>query len=304
MKVAALDLGTNSFLCLLAEGDASGIKLVYKDISKVVRLGQELSKTGYLHPDALERARTCLVEFKKEIEQFKPDRIEAVATSAARDAKNGNEIFKMGIEFQIPIKIISGPTEALTTFTGALSGINQKYEKVLLVDIGGGSTEFILGHDANVLKFQSLDIGCVRLTDMFIKKYPIDFDTQKKIKEYISEKSETLLQSLSNEQIDRVVAVAGTPTTLAAAELGEWNPEKVDGYFFTSNNIKRWEEKLANSSLDEIINKYHIDKGRADIIYIGVAILNELLSKLNKDGFYVSIRGVRYGVALKLLKED
>lgn len=304
MKVAALDLGTNSFLCLLAEGDSSGIKTVHKDMSKIVRLGQDLSKTGRLHPDAIRRAKDCLSEFSKEIEQFQPDKIVAVATSAARDAKNADELFKIGEALKIPIKIISGPTEALTTFTGALSGLKQNTERVLLIDIGGGSTEFILGSDKDVLRFQSIDIGCVRLTDMFINSYPITMDSQNKIKEVIRDKLDLLLQDLKKQQIDKIVAVAGTPTTLAAAELGGWFPEKIDGYFFTKKSIQDWQEKLGNSDLNTIINQYHVEKGRADIIYVGVVILFELLNSLEKNGFFVSTRGVRYGVALQLLGEN
>ncbi len=122
MKVAALDLGTNTFLCLIAEGSRNGISKVHKDLAQVVRLGQGVDKTGEFHPDALVRARQCLSEFKKEIDKHNVDRILAMATSAARDAKNGQELFRIGEDLGIPIEIIPGEDEARITYQGATAG--------------------------------------------------------------------------------------------------------------------------------------------------------------------------------------
>lgn len=302
MKVAALDLGTNTFLCLIADGDKNGISQVHKDLMKVVRLGQEVDKRGEFHPDALIRARECLTEFKKEIEKHQVDHILAMATSAARDVSNGAELFKIGKDLGIPIEIIPGEDEARITFLGATAGEDRKDVSSLVIDVGGGSTEFILGRDKEVLVAESLNIGGVRLTERFISNQPVQPSDADAMKDFIKEKTQPIFQKLRKEKIDKVIAVAGTPTSIVAIEVGGFDEKKVDGFFLSKDRLQYWVHEFANTTVDEKKIKYGLG-GRADIIYAGSSIILAALEELALPGIFVSTKGVRYGVALEMLQK-
>lgn len=302
MRVAALDLGTNTFLCLIADGEASGIHTVQKDLMQVVRLGQEIDRTGTFHPEALARAKACLESFKKEIDLWKVDKILAMATSAARDAKNGDELFKIGRDLGIPIEIIPGEDEARITYQGAVSGKNANETKsYLVIDVGGGSTEMILGKGSKIIFGESADIGGVRLTEKFVTQQPISKNEQNNVSAYIKEKLANSMAELKKHSLDEIVAVAGTPTSIAAIELGGYDDKKVDSFFLSRDRLEHWNQEFARTTVQEKKDKYGLG-GRADIIYAGSSILLEILKDLKFEGLTVSTKGVRYGVALEMLR--
>jgi exopolyphosphatase/guanosine-5'-triphosphate,3'-diphosphate pyrophosphatase len=300
MRVAALDLGTNTFLCLIVEGDSSGIHSVLSDQAKVVRLGQGLANSGTFHPEALVRARECLTSFKHDIDKYKVDRILAMATSAARDATNGEELFKIGQELGIPIEIIPGADEARITFAGATEGMKNE-QAIAVIDVGGGSTEFILGMKAKIDFAQSLNVGCVRLTEKAITKQPISNSERQTVESVIDTELEKVIREMSARPIDEIVAVAGTPTSLAASEIGYFDPEKVQGFVLSEEKLKKWCDILASTTTEEKIQKYKIEAGRADVLFVGATLLHRFLVKMKKPSMKVSIKGVRYGVALEAL---
>lgn len=302
MKVAALDLGTNTFLCLIAEGDKDGITKVHKDLVKVVRLGQAVDKTGEFHPDALARARECLIEFKKEIDQHNVDKILAMATSAARDARNGEELFKMGVELGIPIEIIPGEDEARITYQGATAGLKDDTKTSLIIDVGGGSTELISGRGDKILFGQSLNIGAVRLTEKLISAQPVSVAEKSALSEYIQNELKPVVSELKKEKIDQIIAVAGTPTSIVAIELGGFDEKKVDGFFVSKERLSYWVNEFANTTVEEKKSKYQLG-GRADIIFAGASILLAVIETLQLPGMIVSTKGVRYGVALEMLRK-
>lgn len=299
MKIASLDLGSNSFLCLLCEADKKGIQKVHKDMVEIVRLGQDINKTQVLHPDALKRAKKCLESFKKEMDDFKPEKILAYATSAARDAKNQDEFFKIGKDLGIPIQIISGNKEAEVTYKGVFWGKSGAHQgsKNLLIDIGGGSTEIILGQDQQLLDSMSINMGAVRMTEKWITKHPVSSSELDQLKQDVVSKIGSNLDKIKKMNPDSVYAVAGTPTTLAAAEFkGKFSVDKIEGYTLTSERLDKWEKDLSLSTVDEIIHNLYIPQGRADIIISGVVILKTLLGVLGKASVQVSTQGVRYGI--------
>lgn len=300
MKVAALDLGTNTFLCLIAEGDRSGIRQVHADLSKVVRLGQGMASSKAFHPDALARARGCLTEFKKVIDEHKVDRILAMATSAARDASNGEELFQIGKELGIPIEIIPGGDEARITFAGATEGSPQD-AMTAVIDVGGGSTEFILGQGSKLEFAKSLDVGCVRMTEKFITTYPIPASERAAVEGAIEMALESVLPAMTSQPVREILAVAGTPSSLAAAELGGFDAKKVQGYRLDQTKLKTWCDRLAETTNEEKIRLYNIEPGRADVLFVGATLLHRFLIKMKMDAMKVSIKGVRYGVALEAL---
>jgi exopolyphosphatase/guanosine-5'-triphosphate,3'-diphosphate pyrophosphatase len=306
MKVAALDLGSNTFLCLIAEvsKDSKGnchIDKLISDQVEVVRLGQDVNKTKRLHADALDRAELCLKKFKIIIDQHRPERILAMATSAARDSENRDELFQIGKSLNIPIEIIPGEKEAMITYQGSLSG-QTKDQNRLVVDIGGGSTEFITGSLGEIYDNKSLNIGCVRLTEKFFSNQPT-LQSEVDSADRTIQESMQAIKDFTKNQIVEVLAVAGTPTTLASVELGlkEFDAAKIDGQTLTLATLEEWELKLQKSSLEEKI-KMGIPAGRADVLLIGVLILIQTLKLFNKDKLTVSTRGVRHGIALEMAR--
>lgn len=299
MKLASLDLGSNSFLCLLCEADGSGISKIHSDRVKIVRLGQDLHKTKRIQPEALDRAQSCLTEFKKEIDLFRPEKILAFATSAARDAENKEDLFKLGKQLNIPIEIISGDKEAQITYQGVFWG-NKNLTlnaKNLLIDIGGGSTEIILGQNMKLLDSMSLNMGAVRMTEKWITSYPPNAAQVEDLRMDVVSEISKHLNKIKNEQPDLVYAVAGTPTTLAAAEnKGQFQADKIEGFILSQKKLEDWENKLKQATLIEIVDQYYIPRERADIILAGVIILNEILKFINKKSVQVSTRGVRFGI--------
>jgi exopolyphosphatase/guanosine-5'-triphosphate,3'-diphosphate pyrophosphatase len=298
MRFASLDLGSNSFLCLIVDTDSSGICKVVSDEVRVVRLSEGLQKTGQLSVAALERAKEALGDFKKIINQHKVDKVIAVTTAVARQAENSELFLKLVEEFQFPIKLISGSEEAEITYLGAVSGQTDGKD-LLVIDIGGGSTEIIFNQ--NYAK--SFDFGVVRLKEKYNVLYPIAESVTQAITKHIDEEITAFLSKLTEKKINKVIAVAGTPTTLAAMEIGKYDAKLVDTYVFNLKGLETWYARLSQLKPEQIVNSYFIDAGRADVISIGILILIRVLKILNLSELEVSIRGVRYGVVLSALKE-
>lgn len=300
MKVAALDLGSNSFLCLIAEVTKDGVTKIYSDSVEIVRLGQGLAHAKKFHPAALLRADECLRKFSLIIDEHKPEKILAMATSAARDTLNQEELFALAKKYNIPLEIIPGESEAAITYQGAVSDFRGQTQNLMVVDIGGGSTEFIFGRGKNFSKGVSYDIGCVRLTEKFITKQPTPESEIQQVIKFVDadiQKAKALMSA--DFVLDRIIAVAGTPTSLVTAELGYFDSGKIDGYLLSRQKIEDWLRKLSTTTVDEKI-KMGIPSGRADVILVGVIILLRTLSLFDLNELTVSTRGVRYGVALEM----
>ncbi len=304
MKVAALDLGSNTFLCLTAEVNQAGIIKVYSDDVEIVRLGQELDKTSKFHPDALSRADACLQKFSRIIEEQKPEKVLAMATAAARDAENKVELFRLCQKYEIPVEIIAGGAEAGITYSGAISGLSELDKNLLVIDIGGRSTEFIFGRATNLMASESYNIGCVKLTEKFITSQPTSSAEIQNATQYIDEhiqKAKALLPT--HFKLDEVLAVAGTPTALAAAEIGLFDASRIDGFNLSKESLTEWLERLSSASVEQKI-EMGIPAGRADVILIGVITLLRTLEAFGAERIVVSTRGVRYGVALEIYRRN
>lgn len=300
MKVAALDLGSNTFLCLVAEVSKTAVTKVYSDNVEIVRLGQGLDKSKKFHPEALQRADACLKNFSAIINEQNPEKVLAMATSAARDALNKEELFAIAKKYNIVLEIIPGDKEAEITYRGAVSGFSMQNQNLMVIDVGGGSTEFIFGRDEKLLAGKSFDIGCVRLTEKFITSQPTPDLQVKKLIEFVDAdilKAKALMPP--DFSLDQIVAVAGTPTTLVAAELGYFDVQKIDGYKLSLTKLEEWLSKMTTSTVEEKV-KMGVPTGRADVILVGVVILARTLHLFGLKEMTVSTRGVRYGVALEM----
>ena len=299
MKIAALDLGSNTFLCLIAEVEAGAITRIYADETEMVRLGQQLEANRHLHPEALQRADACLERYSRLIKEHKPQRVLAMATSAARDAVNKHELFAIAAKHGIPLEIIPGDKEAEITYQGAVSALKDENKNILVLDIGGGSTEFVFGHEKNLLIGKSFDIGCVRLSERFITNQPTPVKEVLAATAYIDSQLQAALELTPKDfKLDQIIAVAGTPTSLVVAELGFFDPALIDGFALDRAKLNDWFFRLSKATVDEKINM-GIPKGRADVILVGVIILLRALNLFGLQQITVSTRGVRYGVALE-----
>ena len=298
MKVAALDLGTNSFLCLIAQKSESGKIEVLYDESIITRLGQNIQKKALLSKEALFRAAQAFSKFQENIKVHDVKKVMAVTTSAARDAENFLELKKLGEDYGIPIDVISGEEEAELSFQGAIASIENK--RALLLDIGGGSTELAyFNGDKFVLK--SLPLGSVRLGEMFVEEWSnLDGVSLKKVEDQIVKVLE-LTFGIDKPPVKNWVAVSGTPTTLKAIQNGEFKLEAIENSELKQQDIKGMLSKLVSMSLVDRRKIPGLEAERADIIPVGAKILETLMSWSNVQKVKVSTKGLRYGLAKKLL---
>jgi exopolyphosphatase/guanosine-5'-triphosphate,3'-diphosphate pyrophosphatase len=281
-------------LLLIVDVEDGRIKRVLHDQTTITRLGQGVHADRRFHPEALKRMRECLSEYRRIIDTHQCEKIVAVATSAARDVANGGELLAIGRELGIPIHIISGEREAQLTFKGALCD-RASTDGLAVIDVGGGSTEII--HDGGVIRGTSVDVGSVRLMELFVHSDPITVGVMENLRRF----AESAFQNapVPKGPFREVIAVAGTPTTLAGLDQEcEFSEERIHGYRMSLTTIERWIGRLAGLTLTEREQLKGMQPKRADVIVAGALILAAAVRVLGQESVTVSTRGVRYGVAL------
>ncbi len=294
MRVAALDLGSNTSLLLIANVEDGQLQVVH-DETTITRMGQGVHATREFHVDALARLEACFANYRGTILRHACDKVIAVATSAARDMKNAAKLLELGHKYDIPIHVVSGLKEAELTFNGALSDWVER-DGLAVIDVGGGSTE-IISRQYGQLDACSVDIGSVRLSELFVKTDPIANSELDKLRAYIETALEEALMPAG--PFHDVVAVAGTPTTLAALDQAiPFQENLIHHYRLTMTKMKHWLDRLSALPADARAALPGMQPGREDVIVPGVLILQSVLHALNKNEMIVSTRGVRYGVAL------
>ncbi len=297
-RVAAIDIGTNSFLCLIAEGDKNQIHRILWEGYQIVRLGENVDSRREFSEEALARAELCFERFHNKISELKVSKIKAVATSASRDVSNGDRLIELGKKFNIPIEIISGDMEAQLTFRGVSSNPGSKN---MVVDVGGGSTEIIYGSGNKFQLKNSFDVGSVRMTERFINQDPINKEHLEELIFYVRDHytESPFLKNLKQE-FDNLICVAGTPICLAAI-IENIPPVTVpEGYRLELSQIENLIIKMSNMSLKERENLLGLEKKRADVIVAGSVVLAEAIRSLGRSWTYVSHKGLRFGLAKEL----
>ena len=276
MRVAAVDLGTNSTRLLVADANGTLEEVVRR--LEITRLGEGVDERRRLLPVPIARVRNVLSAYRRELEALGAERTLCIATSAVRDAENG-EAFLGEIEWSygFTTRLLSGDEEAELT----LSGIGALEPGTLVVDIGGGSTEVqVVGTDMR----ESIDVGCVRLTERFGE----DIDA---IRAHVR----ALLPAARPE---RAVGVAGTVTTIAALDLGleRYDPESTHGHVLSRGAVAEQTARLASLTVEE--RARIVEPGRAPVIVAGAAILTEVLDLYGLDAIEASERDILHGAAL------
>jgi exopolyphosphatase / guanosine-5'-triphosphate,3'-diphosphate pyrophosphatase len=303
-RVAVVDLGTNSTRLLVAEvRDGAVDELVRR--TTVTRLGEGVDATGRLSDAATDRVRTTLAGYRDLIDQHGADKVVAVATSAMRDAENG-PAFRDEIHdsFGMDARTISGDDEARLTFLGATSGRSPDAE-TLVIDIGGGSTEYVVGRAGSEPGFHvSTRMGSVRHTERHLHSDP---PTAAELEALAGDVRTIVDQEVPAEVRERVeegIAVAGTATSLAAIdqELDPYDPAKVQGYRLTIDASKRIFDRLAALTVEERRHVTGLNPDRAPSIVAGAVILLQSMHEFGLAELEISEADILHGAALSALK--
>jgi exopolyphosphatase/guanosine-5'-triphosphate,3'-diphosphate pyrophosphatase len=289
-RVGVVDLGTNSTRLLVADVMEGEVREIDRRL-EITRLGEGVDARRQLLPEAMARVRNVLTDFRRIIEEHGAERTLAFATSAVRDAENG-EAFLGEIEWSygFQTRLLTGHEEALLTFRGVSTG-REIAEDTLVVDVGGGSTEFIVGGAGGVSFHDSYDLGCVRLTERF----PGD---PQRCAVYVQT---TLSENVPAEVRPRLaIGVAGTITQLATLDLGleREEPDLVHGHPLSAQGIEQLLRKLAAMGVDEIRKLRGMHPDRAPVIVAGTVVVLETLHHFDLDELEVSERDIMHGAAL------
>ncbi|GAA2807378.1 Ppx/GppA phosphatase family protein [Kitasatospora paracochleata] len=304
-RVAAIDCGTNSIRLLVADLDPDTGAITDRDRRMIInRLGQGVDKTGRLHPDALERTFAACREYAEVIAEHgvTPDRIRMVATSASRDAENAAE-FTDGVREILGVtpSVVSGDEEAHLSFTGATKELLGGPAKppYLVFDLGGGSTEFVLGGE-DVQAARSVDIGCVRLTERHFAGS--ERPTQDQIAAAQADINAALDRAAEAVPLDgdaTLVGLAGTVTTVAGIvlDLPEYRSERIHHARLTVDQVREVTARLLTASHDERAAIPVMHPGRADVIAAGSLVLLEIMERTGALEVLVSEHDILDGIA-------
>lgn len=289
MKIGTIDIGTNSMRLLIADYNNGKIENRKKYVN-TTRIGQGVDKEGYIREEVLQRNINALEEFANICKVEECQAIYCMGTSALRDSKNGNVfVDRAKQKTNINVEIISGNEESNLGFMGVLEGLDTD-EQILVIDIGGGSTEFIVG-DIEGIKFaKSENVGALRMTEKFLAKDPIDTNEFSNMSKFIYSEIKDTIDYIKSKQIKKIVGIGGTITSLSAMnqELEVYSMEKIHNSEVSIKNIKDILQNLKQMTLNDKKTLKGLQPKRADIITAGVEILNIIMENLEIEKIIVS----------------
>jgi exopolyphosphatase / guanosine-5'-triphosphate,3'-diphosphate pyrophosphatase len=300
-RVAAIDCGTNSVRLLIA--DIDGEQLV--DVSRrmeIVRLGEGVDRTGQLSPAAIERTRVALADYAAEIAEAKVEATRMVATSATRDAGNADDFRTMVLAtLGAPPEVVTGDEEARLSFAGAVRGLDAD-PPYLVVDIGGGSTEFVAGQDS-VERAISVDIGCVRLTERHLHADPPTAEQVAATEHDIVGAVDRALLEVGGAVSRTLVGLAGSVTTVTAIALGldTYRPERIHHARVTREQVTAVAADLLAATRQERLAIPVMHPGRADVIGAGALILRVIMERAGAEAVIASEHDILDGIAWSLV---
>jgi exopolyphosphatase/guanosine-5'-triphosphate,3'-diphosphate pyrophosphatase len=299
-RVASIDIGTNTILLLIAKVEGGKIYPL-SEIETVARLGEGVQKNGILLKEAMDRGFQTLAQYLKWCQEMEVQEFFAAGTSALREAKNSEDFLKWVKEkLNLSIEVISGEEEAQLSFLAVVKDLGEVKNPILVVDIGGGSTEFILGKDDQIRQWISLPLGSVRFTEEFLRSDPVQEDHWKKMEGRIRE----YLVSIPHSQEPlSMVAVGGTATTLASVEQGleDFIVEKIHHFVLKKEALKNQLSLYRSKTIEERKRIPGLPMARADVILAGGTILYLAMEELACPSVLISCHGVRYGLLYKRL---
>jgi exopolyphosphatase / guanosine-5'-triphosphate,3'-diphosphate pyrophosphatase len=303
MRVAAIDCGTNSLRLLIADIDGNNFREVHRDM-RVVRLGQGVDKNKAFAPEAIERTLAVTAEYAAILRSKGVEKIRFCATSATRDATN-RDLFIDGVRDILGItpEVIPGSEEAALSFLGATKELGQELSPFLVVDIGGGSTEFVLG-STDVTSARSVNIGCVRMSERHLTAQPPNAE---QVAEAIVDIDAAILDAGSHVDFSAaqtLIAVAGTATTVAAAalDLPDYDRYAIHLSRIPAAKVHEVAEMFASMTRDEIAALGYMHPGRVDVITSGSLVLSRVMTLTGAKEFVASESDILDGIAWGLAK--
>jgi exopolyphosphatase/guanosine-5'-triphosphate,3'-diphosphate pyrophosphatase len=307
---AAIDIGTVTARLLVADVvDGEIHELVRR--SRITHLGEGWSSTGILSAEGMARTADAVAGFASEARELGATRIVAVATSASRDASNSDEFLDRLEAVGVRPRIISGSREGYLTFLGATYGMRD--ERVMVVDVGGGSTEIVLGttvtvdgrRHVDIEAARSADVGSRRITEMFLEGDPPTRDEIERASAWVADELRPFFSALRPRPAE-MVAVAGTATSLAAIELelDPYDPRRIHGYRLSGASLRKTLDRLARMTLAERKNVTGLEPDRAGVIVAGAIVLQSVLEHAGLSSTLVSEHDILYGMMLDPLEDS
>lgn len=299
MKIAAIDLGTNTFHLIIAEQNGTELEIIYKT-NQPVKLGEDITKDNLIIPAAFERGINCLKQFKAELDQHQITNLKATATSAVRSAINGQDFVAAAkAEAGIDIDIIDGDEEAQFIYDGVkLSGAITG--KSLIMDIGGGSTEFILCDEENLIWKKSYNIGAARLMQDFFKSDPINEIDQQKIKQHITEELKALKVICEEYKPETLIGSAGAFETFCQMLMPEIDIKTISTAEIDFEAYQKLAASLINSSHEERGKMDNLIPLRVDMIVMATLLTNYVVKEFNINNIKLSTYDLKMGVLQSL----
>jgi exopolyphosphatase/guanosine-5'-triphosphate,3'-diphosphate pyrophosphatase len=303
--LAGVDIGTLTCRLLIGRvSDAGQVAELHSD-RRILRLGEGVDRTRMLRPEAMTRVIRTLQEWKPVIEIYRVERTIAVATSAVRDAVNRDEFLdRVKREIGWEVELISGEEEARRTLLGIRSGLPADVSTMLALDIGGGSTEFILDRPGSAPVVRSIDLGVVRLTERCLRRDPPAADEVQAARVWIRKETETVQAQLGDVEGVTFVGTAGTITTLAAMaqSLPAYEPARIHNHRLSLATIRDLEQELLRRTKLQRQGLPGLERGREDVIVAGTIILRAVMETLGQSECLVSDLGLREGVLIDLAR--
>ena len=302
MKIGAIDIGTNSMRLLTT--DLIDNKLTNrKKYVNTTRIGQGVNENGFITEEAMERNINALKEYHDKCLDYGCEKIYCMGTSALRDSKNRSEFIKRAKdEAGIDVNVVDGEIEAKLGFSGVTNGIDKEGD-ILVIDIGGGSTEFIFGNKEGIERNVSINIGALRLTEKYLSEGYSD-SAFSDMREFINEQIKDIVSYLNEKEIECVCGIGGTITSLSAVNqnLEVYSMEKVHGSVITREEVQKMMDKFVSCSDEERKHINGLQPKRADIIAAGTEILICIMDNLSKKDVVVSeydnLEGIAYSSIL------
>jgi len=303
MRLAGIDIGTLTCRLLIADVAPSGRLIEVRSDRRILRLGEGVDHAKHLSSAAMDRVGQCLREWRELIDASAVDGMAVVATSAVRDAVNREEFLDhVKREAGFEIELISGEEEARRTLVGIRSGLPVGVTDLLALDIGGGSTEFILNRSGQVPIVRSIDIGVVRLCERVLHHDPPAEDEVRQAREWVARETRAAVACMDNYQTATFVGTAGTVTSLAAMaqKLPAYEPARIHNYELHLSMIQELEQTLLSRKKADRAGLPGLEKGREEVIAAGTIIIRTVMETLGMPRVLVSDLGLREGVLLNL----
>jgi len=305
MRLAGVDIGTLTCRLLIADLlPDKGLKEVRSE-RRILRLGEGVDQTKQLCLAAMDRVIRCLKEWQELIEASHVDATAVVATSAVRDAANRDEFLgRVKREAGFEVEIITGDEEARRTLLGIRSGLPPGVTDMLALDIGGGSTEFILDKPGQKPVVRSIDIGVVRLCERLLRHDPPTDEELRQAREWIARETKAAVSGMGHYQTATFVGTAGTITSLAAMaqKLPTYEPARIHNYQLQLSTIQELEQTLLSRKKADRSGLPGLEKGREEVIAAGAIIIRTIMETLGMSAVLVSDLGLREGVLIDLVR--